>query len=99
MDNFEIDRAIAEVWGFVKECNKYVNDKKPWDNKDKADILYNLYESLRCISIILNAFVPETTEKISCQLGLKGCGSFKDIKFGKVKGDVIKGEVLFKKIE
>ena len=99
MNNLEIDKALDEVWGFIKECNKYVNDKKPWESKDKEDILYNLYEGLRGISIMLSAFIPETTEKISCQLGLKGCGSFKDIKFGKVKGDIIKGDILFKKIE
>ena len=99
MDNFEIDKTLAEVWSFINYCNKYVNDQKPWEKEKKEDIIYNLYESLKCISILLSPFIPETSEKIACQLGLKKCGSFKELKFDNVKAKVVKGEMLLHKLE
>ncbi len=99
MDEYELTEGLKEIWSFVIECNKYVNDKKPWELEGKKleNVLYNLVESLRVISVLLSCFIPETCEKINKQLGVKE-GSLKDCKFSKFKGKIKKGEVLFKKI-
>ena len=101
MDNLELNKALAEVMSFVKKCNAYINENKLWDlKKDQLEIkLYNLLESIRMISILLNPFMPETSEKINQQLNVKN-GSLKDSKFGLIKNyKVKKGEILFKKID
>ena len=42
MENLEIHNAIAGIMGFVQDCNKYVNDNKPWEIKDKEKLNKNL---------------------------------------------------------
>ena len=98
MERFEVDRALEGIWEFIRHCNKYVNDKKPWEAENKKDILYNLYESLRWISILVSSFMPETSEKINKQLKVKS-GNFDDLVFKKAKGKVKKEGVLFEKYE
>ncbi len=99
-DKFEIHHALEEIWNFVRESNKYINDKEPWKNeKNREIVLYNLLESLRIISILLEPFIPGTCDKINKQLNVKP-GKIKDIKFGLINQYNVKKEgVLFKKIE
>ena len=99
MNEFKLTEALDEIWKFVKECNKYTNDKEPWkkEGKEFGNILYNLLESLRIISILISPFMPETSEKIKKQLGVKG-GTLNDCKFEKFKGKIKKGEILFNKV-
>ncbi len=105
IDNLELHNALNELWKFVKECNKYVNDKEPWNVKDKkklGNILYNLVEALRFMAIVLQPFMPATSEEIARQLGMNGFEkqTFKDLKYGKYKHSSIgKTKVLFEKIE
>jgi len=100
VEEMKFHHALEEIFNFVKEVNKYINEKEPWkikDQKELAHVLYNLLESLRIISILIHPFMPLTSEKICKQLGVK-LGSFKDIRFGEFKGKPKKGELLFKKI-
>jgi methionyl-tRNA synthetase len=101
MKNFELQKALNEIMDFVKYCNKYINDKEPWKLKGKEleNVLYNLLEACRMISIIIYPFLPFTAEKIANQLGTK-ITNLKDCKFRKeFKEKIKKGEYLFKKIE
>lgn len=101
MESFELHNALAEIWNFIRACNKYINDKEPWklEGDELSDILYTLTDSLRIIAILLSPFIPETSGKINEQLGLKA-GELKDVKFGLLKkGKIKKGEHLFKKIK
>lgn len=100
MDKFELHNALSEIWKFINEVNKYINDKKPWNLKGKelSNVLYNLLESLRIISILINPFMPETSEKINKQLGINK-GKLKDYKFIKTKYKIKKGKHLFEKIK
>ncbi|MFA5176428.1 MAG: methionine--tRNA ligase [Candidatus Nanoarchaeia archaeon] len=102
--NYKLHEALAEIFYFVDQCNKYVNEKEPWNlaKNQKEDelekVLFNLAESLRIISQLIYSFMPETAEKINEQLGFKLRDSF-DLKWGNAKSKGIKkGETLFKKI-
>ncbi|MDP2908745.1 MAG: methionine--tRNA ligase [Nanoarchaeota archaeon] len=105
MEKLELHNALSELWKFINESNKYVNDKEPWNVKDKkklGDILYNLVEALRLTAIMLKPFMPGTSEEIAKQLGIKDFEkqSLKDMRYGKYKYSSLgKTKVLFEKIE
>lgn len=80
--NYEFDKALNEIFAFIDTCNEYVQNKKPWETKDKK-ILYELKESILKIAELLSPFIPESTEKIT-----------KTFKTKEIK----KSEILFKKI-
>ena len=95
-DNYELDKALSEIFTFIDKCNEYVQEKKPWETHDKK-VLYELFDSIKVAAILLSPFIPETSEKIAEQVGFK-------IDYGNIKKpldikEVKKGEILFKKIE
>ncbi len=101
MDKFEFHNALAEIWNFIRACNKYINEKEPWklEGKELQDILYTLVDSLRIVSILISPFIPATSGEINEQLGLKP-GTLKDVGFGLLKGgEIKKGEHLFNKVK
>ena len=81
-ENFEVDKALNEIFAFIDACNEYIQSKKPWETKDKK-VLYELVESIREIAILLEPFIPETAQKIQ-----------QIFKTDKIK----KAPILFKKI-
>ncbi len=96
MENYEVDRALLLIFGFVDVCNEYTQEKKPWETQDKK-VLYELADSIKAISILLYPFMPETSEKIAKTFGfeIKNLNQIeKDLEISKIK----KPEVLFKKI-
>ncbi|MDD5253575.1 MAG: methionine--tRNA ligase [Candidatus Nanoarchaeia archaeon] len=104
-DKIELHLALAETWKYIDECNKFVEDKKPWvlakeNDKELSDVIYSLLDSIRIISILINPFIPETSEKINKKLGIK-LGNYKDVKPNLLKQGikVEKGESLFNKVE
>ena len=101
MQNYQWHKALEKILELVHEANKYINQAEPWKVQDKSrlgTILYNVVELLRIVSILLNPFIPETTEKLAQQIGQE-ITSFKKTKFSKTtKGKIKKPEILFKKI-
>ncbi len=101
MEGLELHHALAEIFAFVAACNQFVNEKEPWklEGKEKEQALYSLADSLRIIAILLQPFIPETSEKINAQLNAEP-GSLADCEFNRLKAGtkVKKGEVLFKKV-
>lgn len=99
VDNVELHHAINEIFAFIRSVNKYINEKEPWklQGKELEQVVYNLLESLRVISILISPFMPSTSEKLNKQLGVPP-GMFKDLKFGKFLGKPKKGEHLFKRV-
>ena len=82
LDNFEFDKALALVFEFLDKCNEYIQEKKPWETKDRR-VLFELVESIREVNSYLGIFIPQTAKKIE-----------KIFKADKIK----KSEILFKKI-
>ncbi len=100
IDKYELHNALSEIWKFVNNCNKHINEEKLWEMQgDKLqNHLYTLLESIRIIAILLSSFMPETSGKIYKQLGIK-CNSLDECKFGLIKSyNIKKGEILFKKV-
>ena len=104
IENYQFHNALNDIWHLVSEANKYVNENKVWEIKDKkklGGILYNLLETLRFVSVLTYPFMPETAEKIAEQLGLEKKFSYEDLEWGKLNKEIKirRGEVLFKKIK
>ena len=75
MDKLRVADAITEIFNLFKRCNKYIDETMPWalakeeDKKDRlATVLYNLVESIIIGATLLEAYMPETSEKILAQL-------------------------------
>ncbi len=77
MDEYRNADAAAAVFNLAKRCNKYIDETAPWAlAKNEADrprleaVLYYLLDNIRLLSVLLTPFLPETAQKIACQLGL-----------------------------
>jgi len=104
MENFQFNVALNEVFYLINESNKYINENKPWEIKDKeklGGILYDLLETLRFVSILLFPFMPETSERIAEQIGVKKTFSFDDLRWGilKLGTNTKRDKILFEKIK
>lgn len=98
-ENYEIDKVLNRIFAFIDGCNEYVQEKKPWETKDKK-ILYELADSIRIATILLWPFIPSASEKIAERFGFQvGQDSFENLDKELEIKDIQKGEVLFKKIE
>ena len=77
MDNMKLSDSIKLVWSFISRSNKYIDETTPWvlgkDESRKAElnrVLYDLVESLRIISVMIEPFIPVTARRIWSQLNL-----------------------------
>ena len=75
MDQLRVADAITEIFNIFRRCNKYIDETMPWAlakdeaKKDRlATVLYNLVEAITIGASLLEAFMPETSEKILSQL-------------------------------
>ena len=75
MDQLRVADAITEIFNIFRRCNKYIDETMPWAlakdeaKKDRlATVLYNLVEAITIGASLLEAFMPETSEKILAQL-------------------------------
>lgn len=95
-DNYEIDKALNEIFHFIDNINEYIQSKKPWETHDKK-VLYEVVDSIKIATILLSPVIPRTSEKISkiFNFGLKYNNISSPIDISEIK----KSEVLFKKIE
>ncbi len=64
LESLELDKALNEIFSFIDECNEFIQQKKPWETKDKK-VLYEASNAIKDFSILLSPFIPETAEKIS----------------------------------
>ncbi len=69
MESFNFNLALKEIWEVIGFCDKYIEEKKPWENKEGSNIvLGQLLSTLSEISFMLEPFLPETAEKIKTQI-------------------------------
>ena len=94
-ENYEIDKALNEIFTFVDSCNEYVQKTQPWKSGDKK-VLYELCDSIKAIGILLWPFIPSASEKIAKQFGFEI--NYKKIKEPLKENKIEKGEILFRKI-
>lgn len=74
---FAFHKALAAVWEFINQMNKYIDVTAPWmlaKNKNGRNqlqvVLYNLLEGLRVIAGLIYPVMPETAATMVKHLGL-----------------------------
>ncbi|RUM46733.1 MAG: methionine--tRNA ligase [Desulfocapsa sp.] len=77
MTDFQFHRALASVWELISRANKYIVINEPWSlAKDPAQegrlhtVLYNLHETLRLLTLLLQPVMPGTCKKMAAGLGI-----------------------------
>jgi len=109
MDSTDFCYCLDSILDVIKIANKFVEQKAPWklskENKqdELKDMMYDLCDVLRMVSIALMPFMPDTSVKIAGQLGLENIEkrNFNDLKWGLLKPGtkINKGTPLFPRIE
>ena len=77
LEALQFSVALSEIFRVIAAANKYIDVTTPWIlAKDEANkprlstVMYNLLESIRIISIVLNPFMPTTMPKVQALIGL-----------------------------
>ena len=77
LDKMLFSDALSEIWTLIRRANKYVDETQPWilakDEEQKAklaNVLYNLSEAIRIVSVLIQPFMPNTPKLIWEQLGI-----------------------------
>ena len=108
IDHLRIPEALEYIFDLVGRANKYIDETTPWilakdeEKKERlGTVLYNLVESLRFASVLLSAFLPDTSKKINEQINTENI-TFESLNSfdGTVVGTKVqKGDALFPRID
>ena len=79
MDKLQLQNGLDEIFKVIDRANKYIDETAPWAlGKDEskrarlAAVLYNLLESIRVCTTLLQPVMPESCGKIFAKLGENG---------------------------
>lgn len=71
MEHLKVGEAIDHINYLLRRCNKYIDETAPWTlGKDEEQharlhtVLYNLLEVIRFAGVLLQAYLPETANKM-----------------------------------
>jgi len=75
MDVFAYHKALHNVFEIISILNKYIDSEAPWKLSKEGDVriktvLYNIWNSLRIVSMLLYPFMPQKSEAIRKALGV-----------------------------
>ena len=106
MDQFRVADALEEAMKLLRQANKFIDETAPWalaKDESKKDVLknvlYNLLESIRIGTVLLEPAIPSTAKKVYDALNTK-LNNFADLTFGLVDSyNVSKCDVLFQRLD
>lgn len=109
MDDLQVGAALDEIFKLLRRTNKYIDETMPWalakdpEQRERlATVLYNLLESIRISAVLLESFLPETSQKILDMLNTKERSLESTDSFGHLETDIQvikKAPVLFARID
>jgi len=92
LDEFKFNEALTSIWELISFCDKYIDKKRPWEEtENQTAIIADLLYVIGNIAKMLQPFLPETSEKIFDQLGIKATEQ-------KWHFEIKKGESLFPRL-
>ncbi len=112
MENLQFHRALAELFGFITEANRYIEASAPWNlAKDPATqerlstSIYFALEAVRIVALYLYPFMPASAQEMLAQIGYRidwnDVELSEEVQWGWLKpgSAVRKGKALFPRIE
>jgi methionyl-tRNA synthetase len=73
ISKIELSTGLRRIMEFSAFCNQYFQKKQPWKDKEKAKTcLYLCANAVRTLAILLEPYIPSSTEKLWKQLNLDG---------------------------
>ncbi len=77
LDDMRFSNALTHIWELISRTNKYIDETQPWnlakseENRERlGTVMYNLAESIRIASVLLQPFLTKAPAKIWRQLGI-----------------------------
>ena len=108
IDKFRIADSLENIIEAYRRCNKYIDQTVPWvlakdesKNDRLSQVLYNLIEAIRIITVLLQAYLPDTAESIFRQINTDITDYDSINTFGLYESGTIvnKAEALFMRID
>ncbi|MEI6627655.1 MAG: methionine--tRNA ligase [bacterium] len=110
MQEFAVDKALAQIRHLNKVCDEFVDQHKPWELAKQGDTealkeaIYGLLEGIRNLAVMLYPFMPETSARILEQFGFADftSRSFSELKtWGLLSAGtiIVKADGLFPRIK
>jgi len=66
---FRFNDALAAIWDIIHACDKYVDEKRPWQaTEGQKAVIADLLLAISHIAELIQPFLPETAQKIQQQL-------------------------------
>ncbi|OGH02981.1 MAG: hypothetical protein A2798_00955 [Candidatus Levybacteria bacterium RIFCSPHIGHO2_01_FULL_37_17] len=84
MEEYKFNEALSLIWKKIRVLDKFINDEKPWEllklstnrkGRDLNSVLAHSVDQIAEISILLQPFLPETSNKIKKQFSGKEVSS------------------------
>ena len=88
MDLFAYHKALAAAFEIISILNKYIDTEAPWKLAKEGDVriktvLYNIWNSLRIVAMLLYPFMPQKSNLVWKALGIGR--SIENVSFDKEK--------------
>ena len=108
MDSLKVNEALEDIFELLKRANKYIDETTPWilaKDETKQErlktVIYNLLECIRISAVLLQAFIPETSEKIFEMINTKQTTFDSLNEFGNLEENITLNEsfILFNRID
>ena len=108
LDDWDLTGAIDTIWELVRRLNRYVEERKPWEQaKDDSrqgeldETLYTLADGLRAVAVALQPYLPETAPRILLALGQSADTRWENVAAGRTElaAGVDAAAPLFPRIE
>lgn len=107
-ETYRVADAVEAVVGIAKRANKYIDETEPWvlarDEAKKArlgTVLYNLFEAIRYLAVMIRPFMPETSDRIFEQTNMNAKDYDSLAKFGALEPGIVTGKAkpLFARVD
>ena len=63
IEEFKLNEALSDIWSFIQEGDKYINDEKPWES-GSVEVISKAVGKLYGIAKAIDIFLPETSKNI-----------------------------------
>lgn len=75
MDEMQFSIALTDIWKLVRQANKYIDETAPWSLNKSGNqrrlqtVLYNMAETVRYITVLIQPFMTKAPQAIETQYG------------------------------